>query len=376
MQFVCNQDTFSKYLSIVSRIVSSKPGLPILSNVLFETANGKLIMSATDLEIGIHCWIGAEVKSEGKTAVPAKQLAEFVNSVPSEKIEAMLDNTMFSINTTNNFAQFNTLSSEDFPAIASVNTQQPVLRLAKQDIVEAVSKVAFAAAKDDIKPVLTAIKIELVDNVIAFVAADGLRLSRYIVKLNTNVPEKLDLLIPAKALIELANIVTSFGSEDGDDAVSFYVIEDKNQVLFRFNEIDLVSRLIDGKFPDYKAIIPTSHQTKIVLNRSEFQNSLKVANIIARNVVGNKLFVNINAKDEQVTLSATQAEVGNNKSSFAIKAEGNSLDMAFSGKYLGDVLSNIDEEELIFECSTSVAPGVFKIKDNDNFVHLLMPMRL
>jgi DNA polymerase-3 subunit beta len=373
MQFVCNQDTFSKYLSIVSRIVSSKPGLPILSNVLFETTNGKLIMSATDLEIGIHCWIGAEVKSEGKIAVPAKQ---FVNSVPSEKIEAMLDNTMFSVSTTKNLAQFNTLSSDDFPAIASVGDQQPVIRLAKQDIVEAVSKVAFAAAKDDVKPVLTGIKIELMDNVIAFVAADGLRLSRYIVKLNTEVPANMELLIPAKALLELANIVSTFATDDGDNSVSMYVIEDKNQVLFRFNDIDLVSRLIDGKFPDYKAIIPTSHQTKLALKRSDFQNSLKVTNIIARNVVGNKLFVNINSKENEVTLSATQAEVGNNKSSFPVICEGNSVEMAFSGKYLGDVFNNLGDEDLFFECSTPVAPGVFKIKDNDNFVHLLMPMRL
>lgn len=376
MQFVCNQDTFSKYLNIVSRIVSSKPGLPILSNVLFETSNGKLIMSATDLEIGIHCWIGAEVKSEGKTAVPAKQLAEFVNSVPSEKIEAILDNTMFSVSTTKNFAQFNTLSSDDFPAIASISDQQPVLRFAKQDILEAVDKVAFAAAKDDVKPVLTGIKIELIDNVIAFVAADGLRLSRFIVKLNSNVPNNMDLLIPAKALMELANIVSTFGSEDGDNSISMFVIEEKNQVLFRFNDIDLVSRLIDGKFPDYKAIIPTSHQTNFAFKKSDFQNSLKVTNIIARNVVGNKLFLNIQVKDSEVTLNATQAEVGNNKSSFAVQAEGKDLTMAFSGKYLGDVLNNIDDEDLIFECSTPVAPGVFKIKGNENFVHLLMPMRL
>lgn len=376
MQFLCNQDTFSKYLNVLSRIVSSKPGLPILSNVLFEASNGKVSMTATDLEIGLHCWFGAEVKSEGKIAVPAKQLAEFINSIPSEKIEANLDGQMFAINTVNNFAQFNTSVPDDYPAIATVSEEKPLLRISKSDIIEAVSKVAFAAAKDDVKPVLTGIKIEISGDTMAFVAADGLRLSRLLVKLSSPVKESVELLVPAKALEELAHVVSEFSGEEDEEFVDVYMIAEKNQVLFRYNDVDLVSRLIDGHFPDYKVIIPTSHQTKFDFDRAQFQNAFKVTNIIARNVVSNKMLLNIDIDGNLVTLSAVQSEIGNNKSSFAVKAEGNATQMAFSGKFLGDMLNNISENELVFECSTPIAPGVVKISGNDNFIHLIMPMRL
>jgi len=376
MQFSCNQDTFSKYLNVISRVASSKPGLPILSNVLFETENGKLSMTATDLEIGVHCWIGAEVKAEGKITVPAKQLAEFVNSVPSERIDATLNKQMFSVSTVNNVAEFNTTVPDDFPSIVSVDKETPVLKLPRKDLINAIGKVAFACARDDIKPVLTGIKIEINENIIALVAADGLRLSRYVIKLSSNVSKNLDLLVPVKAMEELLHIITEFYTEDGDEDVLLYLIEDKNQVVFRFNEIDVISRLIDGQFPDYKVIIPTSHQTRCEMKRTEILNSLKVTNIIARAVVGNKIFLNINPKTNTITLSAAQTEVGNNKSSLDAVVDGAAIDMAFSGRFLTEVLTNLDSEDIVFECSTPVAPGVFRLKNNDDFIHLVMPMRM
>ena len=184
------------------------------------------------------------------------------------------------------------------------------------------------------------------------------------------------MIVPAKALEELAHVISEFSGEDSEEFVDVYMIADKNQILFRYSDIDLVSRLIDGHFPDYKVIIPTSHQTKFDFDRSQFQNSLKVTNIIARNVVGNKMLLNIDCEGNLVTLSAVQSEVGNNKSSFTVKCDGASSQMAFSGKFLSDMLNNIGENDLVFECSTPVAPGVVKISGNDNFIHLIMPMRL
>lgn len=376
MQFSCNQDTLSKYLNAVSRVSSSKPGLPILNNVLFETLNGKLIMKATDLELGISCWIGAEVKAEGKITVPSKQLSEFVNSVPSERIDAELKGNLFNVSTLKNIAQFNTTVADDFPSMATVENDEPLLKIPKDELIEAVGKVSFACAKDDIKPVLTGIKVEINNDSLAFVAADGLRLSRFIIKLKTSCNKVVDILVPVKTMQEIAKLVEEFNEDDGDDFVSMYLIPDKNQVLFRFNDIDLISRLIDGQFPDYKVIIPTSFQTQLETKKSDFFNALKIVNIIARNVVGNKIFLNINTKNNEVTLTANQAEVGNNKSSFNVKVSGNDIDMAFSGRFLSEILSNIDVEDIVFECTSPVAPGVFKVKDDDRFIHLVMPMRL
>jgi DNA polymerase-3 subunit beta len=376
MQFSCNQDTFAKYLNIVSRVVSNRPGLPILSNVLFEVEKGKLVMTSTDLEIGINTWIGIETKSEGSITVPAKQLAEYINSIPSEKIDVVLNNQVLEVNSVNNSAQFNTIPSDDYPKVPNASGLKPILSLKKEDLLLAINRVAFAAATDDVKPVLTGIKIELDGKFAHFVSADGLRLSKQTIKLSSEVNDNINLLIPVKAMQELAHVLGEFSGKDVKDNVDIYVIEDRNQVLFRFNDVDIISRLIDGQYPDYKQIIPTVFKTSTSISRDDFANSLKVTNIIARSVLGNKIILEISSADNNVTMSATLSDVGSNKSVFEAKVDGSDIKMAFSAKFLGEMLSNISTEEIVFESSEPVKPGVFKIKNDDTFVHLIMPMML
>lgn len=373
MQFSCNQDTFSKYLNIVSRVVSNKPGLPILNNVQFESNKGKLIMTATDLEISINTWIGADVKSEGKITVPAKQLSEFVNSLPSEKVDVELVNQSFNISSTNNSASFNTMSADDFPSIVKADGTKPLLKISTELLRKSVDRVAFAAATDDIKPVLTGILLEVDGETISFVGTDGLRLSRQVIKLDSNTEKNINILVPVKALLELSHIVTEVGDEE---TVEVYLIEDRNQILFRYGDVDLVSRLIDGQFPEYRQIIPTGYKTSCKINKDDFVNSLKVTNIIAKSVLGNKLILDIEPKTKAITLSATQTDLGSNKSIFNGDIEGESLKIAFSSRLLSDVLTHIDSQNIIFECSETVKPGVFKMEEDPDFVHLVMPMML
>ena len=377
MKFSCNQDTFSRYLNILSRVVNGKAGLPILNNVLFDVSKNKVAMTATDLEISMNCWIGAEVAKSGKTTIPAKQLSEFVNSIPVEKIDVSLDNNVVNIETKNNIAKFNTISPEDYPSVPTVKaSEKPILRLKKEDILLAVHRVVFAAAHDDIKPVLTGVLIEISKDSISFVATDGLRLSKQVLNLSSGLDEGLQLLVPVKALEELAKVVMDFTDDDDDEYVEVFYIKEKNQVLFRYNDIDLVSRIIDGQFPEYKQIIPTGFNTSFDFKRSDFSNSLKVVNIIARSISGNKIEMDIQIKKSKVNLSAVQAEIGTNKSEFEINGSGEDLKIGFSGKFLSDILSNVGEEDLVFEANTNVNPGVFKIKGDESFLHLVMPMRL
>ena len=360
MQFSCNQDTFAKYLNIISRVVNNKPGLPILNNVLFEALKGKVILKATDLELSISTWIGADVKVDGKITVPAKQLAEFINSIPEEKVDVDLDKQSFNISTENNSASFNTMPADDFPAIPEIaEGQKPVVRINKNDLVMAVNRVAFAAARDDIKPVLTGVKVEIDESNVSFVCTDGLRLSRQVIKAEKGT-EKKDILVPVRAFEELSHIVSELDNED--EIVEVYVLSERNQVLFRFGEVDLVSRLIDGEFPEYKQIIPTGYKTKVI-------------NIIARSVLGNKMILDI-YKTDKISLSATQSDLGKNQSNINCKVEGDDIKIAFSAKLLSDVLNHVDSDDIIFECSEAVRPGVFKIKKDENFVHLVMPMML
>ena len=376
MKFSCNQDTFSKYLNIMSRVVSNKPGLPILNNVYFEATKGKLVMKTTDLELSISTWIGADVEDDGKITLPAKQLSEFVNSVPQEKIDVTVERQNFNISTSNNSASFNTMPPDDFPNIPSVEKkEEPFLQINSADFLLAVNRVAFAAATDDIKPVLTGVKIEIKDNGTAsFVATDGLRLSKQDITIEKGVKNK-DFLVPVRALLELSYIVNEVGEEAGS-MVSLFLIEDKNQVMFRVGDIDIISRLIDGEFPEYEQIIPTGYKTKCNVDRDEFLNSLKIVNIIARSVLGNKMILQIQSKENRISLSAVQSDLGKNESNFECKVEGDNLKIAFSSKLLSDILNHIDSEKILFECSEAIRPGVFKIDDDNNFIHLVMPMML
>ena len=373
MQFSCNQDTLAKYLNIISRVVSTKPGLPILNNVQFEASKGKLIMTATDLEIGINTWIGADVKSEGKITVPARQLTEFVTSIPSDTIDASSDNQTFNISTTNNSASFNTIAADEFPSVTTITDQKPIVKILKEDLIKAVDRVAFASATDDIKPVLTGVLLEISGESISFVGTDGLRLSRQIVKLNSSSTKEVNILVPVKALFELSHIVSEI---DSDENIEMYFIEDKNQVLFRYGDVDLVSRLIDGQFPEYRQIIPTGYKTLCSISKTDFLNSLKVTNIIAKSVLGNKIILDIDPKAGKITMSATQTDLGSNKSVFEGKIEGDALRIAFSSRLLADILNHIDSDDITFECSETIKPGVFKIVDDPDFVHLVMPMML
>jgi DNA polymerase-3 subunit beta len=374
MKFSCNQDTFSKYLNILSRVVSTKPGLPILSNIFLQTEKGKLIMKATDLEISLTTWIGADVEDNGKITLPAKQLSEFVNSIPEEVVNVEVEKQNFNISTSNNSASFNTMPPDDFPSIPSVDKKkEPFIQINSADLVMAINRVAFAAATDDIKPVLTGVKVEIEEDEISLIATDGLRLSKQVIKTSKSEKNK-SFLVPVRAFTELSHIINDMGGED--DLVSVYLIEDKNQVMFRVGDIDLVSRLIDGEFPEYKQIIPTGYKTSCEIQREEFLNSLKVVNIIARSVLGNKMILNIDPKENKISLSATQADLGKNESHFDCKVEGEELKIAFSSKLLTDILNHVDTEDIVFECSEAVRPGVFKIKGDENFIHLVMPMML
>jgi DNA polymerase-3 subunit beta len=374
MKFSCNQDTFSKYLNILSRVVSSKPGLPILNNIFLQTEKGKLIMKATDLELSITTWIGSDVKDEGKITLPAKQLSEFVNSIPEEIVNVEVEKQNFNISTSNNSASFNTMPSDDFPSIPEIASKDdPFIQINSADLVMAINRVAFAAATDDIKPVLTGVKVEIDEDGVSFVSTDGLRLSKQVIKTAKGEHSK-SFLVPVRALNELSHVINEMGGEE--ELISIYLIEDKNQVMFRVGDIDLISRLIDGEFPEYKQIIPTGYKTKSEIGREDFLNSLKVVNIIARSVLGNKMILDIDSKGDKISLSATQADLGKNESHFPCKIEGEDLKIAFSSKLLTDILNHVDSDELIFECSEAVRPGVFKIKGDEEFIHLVMPMML
>lgn len=277
MKVSCLQDRLSKGLSIVGRAVTSRSVLPVLSNILIGTDESRIKLSATNLEIAINCWIGGKVDEEGSTTVPARLITEFVNSLPSEtRIDMDLDVRTQTLNLRagQHDARIKGIDASEFPVIPTGDGEDR-LHLHAASFKHMIEQVVFAAATDESRPILTGILSQFEGDKLTMAAADGFRLSVREYRLSEPVQSPMSVIVPARALNELSRIVGQVEADE-DATVDLIVTPVQSQILFQMHDVDpsvdLVSQLIEGKFPDYKAIIPTTHNTRVVvrnLNRSE-----------------------------------------------------------------------------------------------------------
>lgn len=377
MKFSCKKDSLANKLNIVNRIILSNPTIPILNNILLQAEKGKLHIKATNLEIGINCWIGAKVDSDGIITVPSSVLTEYINGLPNSTIESELLDNVISFSTPNNTANFNTMPSDDYPTFGGIpDNSKPLITISRENLLQAVNKVSFAVDTDGKNNIYTGIKIEIADGMMNFVATDTLRLSRYSIKTSKKISGSLEFIVPAKAFDEVAHIVSNTEIDEDNDFVQIYLIEDKNQILFRYNEIELVSRLIDGDYPDYKAIIPTYHSTCVTFNREELINNLRLSTVLVKKLKVSRIDMKIDAKNGKVTLNSNNVDLGTNESLLEATVEGEDLTIMFNSRHIIDVLSRVEDKSVIFEFTGNSTPVMFKVKGDDNFFHLMMPITI
>ncbi len=260
MKVTCPQESLSKGLAIVGRAVATRSTMPVLSNVLLATDGTRLRLSATNLEISVNCWIQAEIEEEGRITVPARLLTEFVNSLPSAPVSMTLNpaNRVVNIKCLRTEGNLRGMSAEEFPAIPTVQ-DGVVLRQQGHALKEMINQVAIAAATDDSRPIFTGVLTTFSGQSIAMVAADGFRLGLRSTELTEGSPEEVQLIIPARALLELARVLPD--GKGQDEMVEIAVTPNKNQVIFRTSTVELVSRLLEGQFPNYKQIMPKECKT-------------------------------------------------------------------------------------------------------------------
>ncbi|MFQ5340627.1 MAG: DNA polymerase III subunit beta [Anaerolineae bacterium] len=375
MHVSCMQENLARGLAIVSRAVATRTPLPVLSNILIATDNSRLKLAATNLEISINCWIGAKVEEEGETTVPARLLTDFVNSLPPETIDMDLVTRTQTLGLTCSRYEANIkgIDASEFPVIPTVEDGGQIT-LDPEALGEMVDQVTFAAATDESRPILTGVLTRFDPGAITFAAADGFRLSVRTAEIDAGTSESVAVIIPARALSELGRILG-----DTDTPVEATVTEGRNQVLFHLPNIDLVSQLIEGNFPDYNQIIPKSHSTRTVVDAKPFLNAVKIASLFARdaaNIVRLKIDPGSELEPGTLTVSATSAELGDNVSQIDASVEGEALEVAFNAKYLLDVLNVIGTDQVAVETSTPSSPGVFKPVGGTDFVHVIMPMHI
>lgn len=376
MKITCKQQDLSRGLSIVSHAVSSRSTLPILANILLGTDAGRLKLSATNLEIGINCWVDAQIQEEGSTTIPAKLLTDFVTSLPQSLVDITVptDSHSISIMSEGNSANIKGLDPSEFPLIPSAEGGEPPVLLDAVLLKEMIAEVAFAAADDESRPVFTGVLVQVNDEKITFAAADAFRLAVRIAPLPGDETAHGDILIPARTLNELARILPSEG------AVQMIVTPNRSQVLFHTEHIDLVSRLIEGTFPNFRQIIPKEHTTRAVVPTKEFAARVKLAALFARDS-SNITRVKINPGGSEglepglITVEATAEDLGNNVSTLNAAVDGPEQQIIFNVKYLADVLAVIGTPEVAIEVNAASKPGVIKPVGPADYTYVIMPMQ-
>lgn len=366
------QENLAKSLSTVTKAVDGNPPLPVLANVLLETDDSRLKLSATNLEMSITVWIGAKVEQAGSITLPAKTFSELVNSLSRERVDMRLDAATHTVHVRCGIQSSNVrgIDADEFPPIN--HNEEADLNLEGKTLREMIVQTAFAAAREQNRPILTGVYMQLEGNALTMAAADGYRLAVRTAELEQNFGERQDMVIPAKAMSEIARI-----AED-DQEVGISLPKQRNSITVFMPNILVSSQLLEGRFPDFAAIIPRSYATSTVMYTSDLLNVCQRAEIFARD---NANSANFHVKPAQnpgepaeVLIVGKSAERGDSEGMLDATAEGEALDISFNIKYLIEVLRVIKEERVVFQSNGPENPGVLRPENREDFTHVIMPM--
>jgi len=373
MKLSCLQENLNRGLGVVGRAVAVRTTLPIANNVLLATDQARLKLVATNLEIAISCWLGAKVEEEGAITVPARLLTEFVNSLPNDRIDISLSprTKTLGLKCARFEARISGVDAKDFPPIPTVD-EGITTRIEVEALRQGISQVAFAAASEESRPVLTGVDAQFDGDLLTLAAADGFRLAVYNLPLTTPVSQKTEVIVPARTLAELNRLMA-----DGEEAVDVTINPNKSQTLFRLKDTELVSQLVQGAFPQYAQLIPQSYNTRVEVDVAEFLRAAKTASIFARDGSGIVRLV-ITPGSEltpgKMIVSARSEEIGDDVGEIDAVVEGEEAKIAFNGRYLIDVLSALREPRVALETTNPSSPGVLRPVGVDNYIHVVMPM--
>ena len=373
MKLSCLQENLNRGLNIVGRAVAVRSTLPITQNILLSADKSRLKLAATNLEMATTCWIGAKVEQEGNITVPARLIIDFVNSLPNDLIEINLPaaSRILELKSGHSQAHINGIDAADFPPIPQIN-DGTTTTIEAANLREGITQIAFAAATEESRPVLTGINTEFDGEQLNLVAADGFRLAVHKTTLGSPVSEKFTIIIPARTLSELNRLLG-----EQEEPVEITVNKQKSQVLFRLKDTEIVSQLIQGSFPNYSQVIPQSYTTRAVVDINEFLRVTKISSIFARDASGIVRLVitpGTELTPGKVTVSAQAEEVGDNVGEIDALIDGEEAKIAFNVKYLSDVLSVLQQSQVALEVTTPSSPGTIRPIGVDNYTHVIMPM--
>lgn len=383
MKLTVLQENLIQAINVVSRATDNHGQLAVLGNILLKTEAGRLKLSATNLETGINIWVGAKIIKEGQITVPARIFSELINLMPKDQINLEVKEEKVKVSCQKQQSTVLGMNAVDFPEVPSLKNSQDLgfqTSFSAQDLKKIITRLAFAAAQDESRPALTGVLLKRNSDQWTWVTTDGYRLSliesKQSSKVSGNKTDKVGTeskknqqwLIPARTLTELERLIS-----DSDADIKMAIAKDGNQVIYQLDDIEIVSKLIEGKFPDYEKVIPTGHKNQLKLDRQELVNAVKAAVIFARDAAN---IVQLDLKKTKIEVSAQAPELGENKTELEVKLTGEPGKIAFNGRYLLEFLNAVTAEQVEFNYSGELNPGLFQEAGFKDFTHVIMPVRV
>lgn len=358
-----NQNTLANHISIVQRGISPRTTLQILDGILLEAYNGKLKLTATDLEIGIETYLDCNIIEEGSIVINSRIFGDIIRKLPNSTVSIEVEDN--NINIKCESSEFNILGSNphEYPTLPKV-IDENAFKIPKDLFKTAIKRTVFATAKDETRPILTGVLLKLEGNKCSFVSLDGYRLALCNIAINT--VNDIKIIIPGRVLEELSKIL-------GDEEEELLISTSPGNIIFNLGDTIVTSRLLEGQFLNYKDIIREEHDTKIIVNRKNLQASLERASLLAKEEKAN--LVKLNIYDNQVVVKSN-TEIGNVHEVISSRQEGDDVNIAFNSKYLLDGIKVIDAEEIELSFMGSLNPCIIKPVDDDNYTYLVLPVRL
>ncbi len=373
MKFTILQEKLKEGLNIVERISSKSLTLPILNNILISTEKNFLNLTATDLEVGIKWWGLAKIEKQGKLTVPAKLLSNFVGLLPNKKINLQSKNNNLSIECEKYKTQIKGVSAEEFPIIPKIEEGEKIT-VNSQNLCKGISQIADIAVPSTTKPEISGLFFSLEGKQLTLAATDSFRLGERKIFLDKKPSIKnFSLILPQKAAKEITNIF----SETNKDIKIFF---SPNQIMFELPmeeashpKVQLVSRLIEGEYPNYQEIIPSKNDTQIIIEKEKILNQIKSASLFSGKV--NEVKIKADPKKKEIELFSQSTDIGEFKSSIPAKIKGQACEVSFNHRYLMDGLMSIKSSEISFELNKDSGPGVLKPVGEEGYVYVVMPIK-
>ena len=363
MKLKVTQSNLNQALNAVSRVANTRGTLPVLANILIKASKGILLIAATNLDIGITKFVGAKIEKEGSITVPANILTSFVNSLPQGIIDLSLEDNKLKVKTDQYNCVINGIAAEEFPVIPVIENKQEI-KVDAKDFKKSLSQVLFAASSNDNRPVLTGVYIYSANNNLYMVATDSSRLSERVV---CKTKEDIKILVPSSSLSDLYKIID-------DQAQDITILKDEQQVLFKFSETELVSRLLENNYPEYQNLIPSEFSNTIEVTRQEFLNMIKVSSIFAKETAGS-LTIAINEDDQTINIKSLASQIGENSAVLKAKIKGNA-EITLNSRFIIEALNVLEGENINFCFNGKIEPILLKDPNEKNFIHIIMPLKV